>query len=325
MLKKLLGSFLVVLLIAPMAVSCADPGASDPGLVPGTANLVVEVQVEKMLSNPVLQIAYNELAKANPSWPQTAHDALDQMLQKTGLDPSSISKVVFFADIESTDVTRDTYAGMIASGSFSESALVARIEQQTQQALDTSDYKGLTVYAMAQDKTEFVFLSQGKLVAGTPKAVRDVVDVSNKEQPALSGSPIDTLKRFGPALIVGAFTPPANLLGEASSDAPQQRAGLSSKSFQDIDAIGFAVDQPGLNLSLRIDAHFSKTPSVQDAKDAVTGLISVAKGTTQDQNIKVALGNIRVSTTDSWLSIQDLASPADMMALMGSVQTQKKP
>jgi hypothetical protein len=320
--KKLLASSLVLLLILPVAVSCSAANASETILVPRTANMVVQIQVGNILSNPALQIAYNELAKVNPAWPQTTNDALNQLLQKTGFDLSSISTAVFFADIESTGQTQNSYVGMIASGTFNESTLIAKIQQQTQQTLTTSDYKGLTVYAGAQDKFEIVFLSQSQLAFGTPKAVRDVVDVSNKDQQALSGSIIDTLNRIGPALIVGAFAPPESLRNELGKEVPQQ-AILSLKSFQDIDTIGFAVDQPALSLSIRIDAHFSNTASVQDAKDAITGLISVAKGTSQDQNVKTALGNIQVSTTDSWLSMRDLASPADIATLTGSIQAQK--
>jgi hypothetical protein len=320
--KKLLASSLVLLLILPVAVSCSAANASETILVPRTANMVVQIQVGNILSNPALQIAYNELAKVNPAWPQTTNDALNQLLQKTGFDLSSISTAVFFADIESTGQTQNSYVGMIASGTFNESTLIAKIQQQTQQTLTTSDYKGLTVYAGAQDKFEIVFLSQSQLAFGTPKAVRDVVDVSNKDQQALSGSIIDTLNRIGPALIVGAFAPPESLRNELGKEVPQQ-AILSLKSFQDIDTIGFAVDQPALSLSIRIDAHFSNTASVQDAKDAITGLISVAKGTSQDQNVKTALGNIQVSTTDSWLSMRDLASPADIATLIGSIQAQK--
>ena len=322
MLKKLLVSCLVLFLIVPGAIACTSVKASDSVLVPMTANTVVEVQLGKILSNPALQLAYEELVKVNPMWPQTANDVLNELFQKTGFDLSNISTAVFFSDIESTSQPENAYAGLIASGTFDESKLIIKIQQQTQQTLTTSDYKGLTIYVGAQDKFAIVFLSQNQLAFGTLKAVQDVVDVNKGDQPALSGSIIDTLNRLGPALIVGASVPPESLLNQLGQKAPQQNT-LSLESFQNIDKTGFAIDQPSLSLSVRIDTHFSNAASVQDAKDTITGLVSVAKGSSQDPNVKTALGNIQVSTTDSWLSIRDLLNPADITALIGIIQKQK--
>lgn len=322
MLKKFLASCLFLLLIISMTISCSAVKAPESNLVPGKANLVVQLQVGRILSDPVLQVAYNELAKMNPAWPQTANDTVNQLLQKTGFDLSTITSSVFFADIESTSQTQNTYAGIIATGTFKESDLITNIKRQTQLTLNTSDYKGLTIYTAAPDNFEIVFLNQSQVVFGMSKAVRDVVDVNNKDQQPLSGTTINTLNRFGSSLIVGAFIPPENLRNELGNKGPPQ-GSLLTTSFQDIDTIGFAVDQPGLNLSVSIDTHFSNTTSVQDAKDEITGLISIAKGTSQDQNVKAALDNIKVSTTDSWLSMHYSANPADIAALISSFQTQK--
>ena len=322
MLKKLLVSCLVLFLIVPGAIACTSVKASDSVLVPMTANTVVEVQLGKILSNPALQLAYEELVKVNPMWPQTANDVLNELFQKTGFDLSNISTAVFFSDIESTSQPENAYAGLIASGTFDESKLIIKIQQQTQQTLTTSDYKGLTIYVGAQDKFAIVFLSQSQLAFGTPKAVQDVVDVNKGDQPALSGSIIDTLNRLGTALIVGASVPPQSLFNQLGQKAHQQNT-LSLGFFQNIDNVGFAIDQPSLSLSVRIDAHFSNTVSVQDAKDTITGLISVAKGSSQDPNVKSALGNVQISVSDSWLSIRDLVSPADITTLIGGIQKQK--
>jgi hypothetical protein len=165
-----------------------------------------------------------------------------------------------------------------------------------------------------------VFLSHSELAFGSPKAVRDVIDVNKKDQQPLSGSVIDTLNRVGTALISGAFAPPDSLRNGLASGVATQ-SPVSLKSFQDINAIGFAIDQPGLNLTVRIDARFANTTSVQDTKDVITGLISLAKGTSQDQTIKTALANIKVSPSGAWLSVQDLVSVTDFAAFVSGVQT----
>jgi hypothetical protein len=324
MLKKLLAKCLVLFLILPLMSSCSAENSSETILVPGTANMVVKVQVGRILNNTTFQTAYDELAKKNPELPQTLNEVLNQLAQKTGFDFSSISTAVFFSDIESTSPKQNTYSGMIASGTFNESTLIAKIEQETQQKLTTSDYKGLKVYAGAQNKFEMVFLSQSQLAFGTPQAIRDVVDVSKRDKPALNQSIIETLNRLSPALIVGASVPPESVLNQFGKEVPvPQQTPLALNSFQDIDNIGFSIDQPSISLSVRLDLHFSNATSAQDAKDTITGFILVAKGTSQNANVKTALGNIQLSMTDSWLSIRDIVTPADIGNLTGSMQTQK--
>ena len=322
MIKKLIGVCLAVTLILPAVISCSSPNAPATLPIPGTANAVEQIQVSKILDNSALNIAYGQLAATRPAWPQTAADAVNQLLQKTGFDLTSVSSVIFFADIVSTNQTENTYAGMVASGTFDAPALIARVQQTANQTFTSSSYKGFTVYAGEQDKFEIAFLSNSQLVLGTPKAVRDSIDVNKGDQKPLSGMIIDTMNRFGPALITGAFTPPAGLSNELGQVAPH-RSPVTPKFFKDIDAIGFAIDQPSLSLSVRIDAHSSNSTSIQDAKDVITGLISTAKGSTQDPNIKAALGNVQVSTTGLWLSVSDLINPADIATLSGNI-TQPK-
>jgi hypothetical protein len=211
MLKKLLACCLVLVLTLPGMLSCSGAKTSEIKLVPAAANTIIQIQVGKILSNSAIQIAYDELAKTKPAWPQTVNDVLSQLVQKTGIDLSTISSVVLFADIESTGQTQESYSGIIVAGKFKESELIAKIQQQIKQDFTTSDYKGLTVYSAPKDQYEIVFLSKSQLVLGSAKAVQDVVDVSKGNQPAVSGTIIDTLNRFGSALIVGASILPENL------------------------------------------------------------------------------------------------------------------
>lgn len=314
MVKRLLVLCSLLLLILLASVSCSVDKASAVTLVPASANIVVKIQVDQILSNPALKKTYDELAKAKSSWPQTADDALNQLLQNTGVDPYTISVVVFFADIESANSTQNTYEGIIASGSFNESTIIAKIEQNTEQGMTGSDYKGFKVYSNVEGKFEIVFIDQGQIIMGTAKAARDIIDIINGDQSPLSGSVITALNRVGTAQVTGAFLPPASLPHQVGESVLPQSL-FSVGVFQDIDVIAFATDLQVLSLSSRIDIHFTNATVVQDAADAITGMILIAKATTQEENIKTALSNIKVSTTDSWVSVRGSTSLADIMTL----------
>ena len=321
-MKKLLPLCLVILLILPLLISCTGAGNSGVSLVPQTANTVVEVQVGQILNDLVLQGVYTGLAQKNPSWPQTEDAAVNQILLKTGLDLSGVSTAVCFADIESNNRTQNTYQGIIASGNFNETTSIAKIKQQTQQNLTNSVYQGFTIYTEAQDQSVIVFLSKNQFVFGSLKAVQDVIDVSRGSQPSLSGNVISTLNRLNPALIVGASVAVDSFSSQLNQDGAEQNTS-SLQFLQDADFIGFAFDQPNLSLSFRVDAHFPDAGSLQNAKDSVSGLISSQKATAQDSIDKTLLNNVQVSAANSWLSIQDLINPSDIMTLMESTTTTK--
>ncbi len=307
----------------PAALSCGPAaGGASSFQVPPEANSVMKVKVDQIVNNPALKAAYEGLVKSHPDWPQTADAALTQVLSKTGIDLSTTTSAVFFADIESGSDNQSTYAGVIATGSFKQSAVIDSIQSESKQTLTTTNYKGFTVYMSAQDKYEVAFLSSSEFVAGAAKAVRDTLDVSKGDQKALSGAVIDTLDRFGGAVITAASAPPEALKSQISKQVPQQ-SQISLSAFQNIDTAGFSVDLEGLDVAIRADAHFTDTGSLTDAKNAITGLISLGKGTAQDPNVKTALGNIQVTTSGSWLSVSTKVNATQIGSLAGSLQPKK--
>ncbi len=322
MVKRLLVVCSLLLFFLLPVTSCSVANASAVTLVPAAANTVVQIQVGQILSNPALKKTYDELAKAKTEWPQTADDALNQMLQNTGIDPYTVTTAVFFADIVSSNKTKNTYHGIIVSGTFNESTVITKLEEQAEQGMTSIDYKGFHIYSSEEGKFEIVIIDQGQIVIGAPKAVRDTIDIVKGDQRPLTGNIITALKRVGTAQITGAFVPLKNLshqVGESGSHQPS----FSLEALQDIDIVAFSTDLQVLSLSIRIDVHFSDDARVEDAKDAIIGMISIVKAATQEENIKTSLSNIKVSTTDSWVSVRGLTSLADIIALSGNVTTTK--
>jgi len=321
-MKKLLLVCLSLLLFVPVLAGCAEPGSASKGiLVPPSANMVVKVDVSRILNNPVLSIAYTELAKTETDWPATVNDVVARVLQETGIDLSSISTAYIFGDIESMDHSQQQYAGMIASGSFNESDIVARVEQKLDKTLDTASYKDTTIYSNPDDEYALAFPGQGLLVAGAPQAVRDTIDVHTGDLQPLSGTVMDSLDRFESALIAGVFAPPAALRDQLDSEA-SGKLPVPVTLFKDMDMSGFSVNQSGISLSVRSDAHFTNDISVQNARDTVAGLITTAKGIVQDADIKAILDKLQVSIDGSWVSVQGLIGPADIATIVGKLQKQ---
>ncbi len=73
--------------------------------------------------------------------------------------------------------------------------------------------------------------------------------------------------------------------------------------FADMDILGFAVNKESQKVTLQVDAHFSNSNSSQNAKDTISGVISLYRGMLQTPELKDLLGKVEVTTSDSWLTM----------------------
>jgi hypothetical protein len=323
-MKRLLAVIAGILVIAPALVACG-PAAGQEVVsgtpIPPSANTVMKVKVDQIVNNPTVKAAYGSMVKSHPDWPQTADAAFGQVLSKTGIDLTTVSSAVFFANLQSVSASQMTYAGVIATGSFKQSAVIDSIQASAKQKFTATDYKGFTVYAAAKDEYQISFLSGSQFVAGTPQAVHDTLDVKKGDQKALSGGVIDTLDRFGSPVITAAFVVPQTMSSQLSKPMPEAPVSLSA--LRNVDNAGFSIDLQGLTVNARIDAHFTSSASATDASNVITGFISLSKGAAQDPGVKAALGNIQVTATESWLSVRSALDASQMASLAGTFQPKK--
>jgi hypothetical protein len=321
MVKRLLAVIAVILVIAPALVACGPAAGQEVANgvpIPPSANSVMKVKVDQIVTNPAVKAAYESLVKSHPDWPQTADAAFSQVLSKTGIDLTTVSSAIFFASMQSVSANQTAYAGVIATGSFKQSAVIDSIQASAKQKFTATDYKGFTVYAAAKDEYQISFLSSSQFVAGTPQAVHDTLDVKKGDQKALSGGVIDTLDRFGSPVITASFAVPQTMSSQLSKPVPGSPVSLSA--LQNVDNAGFSLDFQGLTINARIDAHFTSATSATDASNVITGLISLGKGGAQDPGTKAALGNIQVTTSESWLSVRSTLDATQMASLAGTFQ-----
>jgi hypothetical protein len=298
-LRKLLFPILVLVLLLAGMAGCASTTARPIELVPQDANFVANVQLSQIINDQDFKNAYDQ-AKKPLDQPQTLDEALDKVVQESGIDLRDFSEGLIFGDV--TNLERGDYIGVIVEGSFNEATFVGNIEARAKEKFTTSDYKGYKVYTGDNGKVALVFLSDRMLLLGSPRAVNDVIDASKGERSRLSGQVLETYDGLGAGLIKAAFKIPESArrgLGEK----PAVGLPFSLKPFADTDLVGFALSKEAEAITLRIDAHFVSTTSAQDAKDTVSGAISLLKGMSQEPEVKELLGAIQVTVSESSLSI----------------------
>jgi hypothetical protein len=298
--KSICGFFTLVLLLTTLAAGIAGCASSTPEaikMVPPRANFVAEVQLNKLLTDTDLTDAYDSNQEGS------IEEALDDIEAESGLDLREFSRALFFGDLESTSFDGNPeYMAFIVQGNFKESEFIQNIEDKTDEQMTTSDYKGHKLYTNDAEDFTIAFLSNKMFVFGMKQAVEDTIDVSKGDKKPLSGLVMDAYNRLGDAMITCAMVLPdearESLREDDSSSSP-----MSTKVFADMDVVAFAFDKKSDNLAIKINLHFTGTQSVTDAKDTISGLISLLKGTMQVDEVKDLMDKIEVTASAQWLNV----------------------
>jgi len=298
--KKLFSWFLVLVLMLVTAAGCETSELTATKLIPQDANLIANIQVSKIVNDQDLREAYDK-AKKEPGQPQTAEEALNELVEETGIDFRNFSEAVIFGNM--TRWAQEEYLGVIVEGTFDEKQFIDNIEEKTGKEFTTSDYKGYKLYIDEEEEFGIAFLSDRMLLLGTTEAVKDAIDVSKGDKKQVSGIILDTYNRLGDALIKFAFELPEEAREALTEELVPSDIPISMESFADIDILGFALNKEADTITVQITPHFLSTESAEDARDTLSGAISLFKGTLQVPEIKELLGKIEVSVTDLWMTI----------------------
>lgn len=299
-LRKLFSWLLVAVLMLVAVAGCEGVELSAIELVPRDANLIAEIQINRIIDDQDLRDAYAEFEK-EPGQPQTVEEALDKLVEETGVDLRDFSQAIIFADI--TTLEQAGYVGVIIEGTFNEERFIDNIERQVGEEFITSDYKGYKLYTDETEEFVIAFLSNEVLLLGTTNAVKDTIQVSTGDRRKVSGIILDTYNQLGDALIKCAFELPEEAREALTEETIPGGIPISFEPFADIDIVGFALNKVTELMTTRIDLHFLSPDSAQDAKDTLSGTLILLRGVLQDPEIKELLGKVEVTGADSWVTI----------------------
>ena len=283
---------LVLVFLTTLIPGCTAPAPELVALeiVPQGVSLLADIQVSDIINDPDFSYAYNRMEK-EADQPQTYQDALNEVVAETGI-------------------------GLIAEGTFNETELISRIQAETGRRFVTSDYQGYTLYQEELGESVITFLSNGMLLAGTMKAVKDAVDVTKNVRQPVGGNMLDAFNRLGSSLIKAVVEVPEETRSDLIEEPVLGEFPLSMESFADIDILGFAFYKEAGAVTIQIRPHFLSTDSAHDAEDAIGGVLSLFRGTMQIPEVKELLGKIEVSLSDSSLTISLTATLSEIVQLM---------
>ncbi len=224
--KKAISILIVSMMVTLLVAGCARVGESAPeqtglaSLVPEGATFIAGMQPDKGLGDPDIKALFQDIAAKRGKDSESAkHLSIQDIKDKLGVDPSSLTEAVVFGRNPS-ESSSDRWAAAIGKGAFDKDKLLSAIEQRLGKEPASVDYNGITIYAVETHKGQhgLAFLAPGTLVAGTQQAVKDVVDVFKGTKPHLTGQLSDVYNGLGNTLVKGASILPASLEDRAVSN-----------------------------------------------------------------------------------------------------------
>jgi hypothetical protein len=315
-LKKLTAVFISVIMVVAALTGCTAPEPSPISLVPQSANLVAEIKIGNILNDQALVAGYDD-ASINTDNPQTVQEELDKIKDKTGLNLHDFSQVLLFCDTTNIKDPGDTYGGIIAQGTFNEKQFVQNIEDKSGKPLSVSEYKGYQLYVNSDDNYSLVFFSSSTLVIGSEQAVKDSIDVRKADAKPLSGVIIDTYNNLGEASFKAVFAFPDTVRQALNDEVPGSSA-ISAQAFANLDMLGLSSNKGAQDVTCNINLHFTDTASMQNAKDMLSGMITMYKGMTPTPELKTLLGEIQFTPSGTWLNISLKTTLAEIQAISKS-------
>jgi len=301
--SKLLYFLMVLALVLTVVIGCKETESTELAaieLVPQNANMLGNIQVNKIINDRDLIDAYDKVEK-EPGQPETFEEALNTASDEIGIDWRNCTEAIIFANI--AQLESEEYLAFIVEGTFDENKIIDQLEEQYDRQLATSDYKGYKLYIDEVEDLGIVFLSDKMLILGSTKAVKDAIDVSKGDRKKIGGTILDTYNRLGDVLIKFAFEFPEEVKQVFTQEQMSTEIPLPLESFSDMDMLGFALDKEGETISIEMRPHFLSLDSIQDVENTLSGLIMLVKGTSEDSEVKNLLDKIDVSINDSWLII----------------------
>lgn len=305
MLKRTFPLLIVVLLVS-ILVGCGGTGTITPiKLVPQKANMLAYMDLTRILEDSTDTDGLQDMFPADTETMLTFGNALEVL---KGLDEG-----LLFGDI-SEDSGENGYTGFIVKGTFVENELVATIESLADEAFITVGYKDYKIYTDTSQETGIAFLSADTFVVSAMQTVKDVIDVKEGDQPAISGKVLDTYDGLGDTQVklAMALSPGQVAKGLKDIDIPEQmQQAVDLAVFANIETIGMTLDEDAVLVSINLQMGFASNETADAAKSELDRLITLVVNFAPTgllpvdipQEVLELLSNLSVTTSDSYLNV----------------------
>ncbi|MEE9198169.1 MAG: hypothetical protein V3U26_00065 [Dehalococcoidia bacterium] len=291
------------------ATACGTDGSSSEtaGRIPAASNILVSIRIGDILADLDLVRLADDLV--SPAGAESILDqALDEAAEESGIDLRSLTSLLLFGDIDS-----DEYFGVFMEGPFDRSEVLSAFEA-AEGPLNEDLYRGLQIYTSGAGDTTIYFPEAGKILLGSPPAVRDAIDVQEGVADGLSGSMMDSFNELGDPLIKASFDFPEDILGDEGLIGEVGVPGLDLEMFTGIQSVGVSVDKKRDTFIAAVSLGYPDEASAKQAVEAFDALVTLTDAFSGGGEPTGLLDKIVISASGSSASISYSATIDELRA-----------
>ncbi|MCH8897198.1 MAG: hypothetical protein IIC33_02750 [Chloroflexi bacterium] len=303
-MKRFLAVPLVMLAVLFLTgCTTASQGVDVQNLVPADANLIAQVQIQRILNDADFEKLYRQAPKG-PAVPQDFDGLMDLAEQETGIDIRQFTQVVLFADVSQ----KEDYFGVIAIGSVNETKIIEAINAGGDAKLEPTDFRGVRVYRDQQDEdTPYIaFLDGETTIIGTQLAVHNVIAVQQGSMASISGQVYETFIGLGnPLVSLAVAVPPEAFDAIEESLGSAQGFGMlpAMVAIQDIEVVGILIDKLGSDIKIVSKVGFVDASSAAEMGNTLDGLLKLAAGFIPEEGTRQLIKKLQLNVNGRFITI----------------------
>jgi len=307
-MKRFLAVPLVVLAVLFLTgCTTASQGVDVQNLVPADANLIAQVQIQRILNDADFEKLYRQAPKG-PAVPQDFDGLMDLAEQETGIDIRQFTQVVLFADVSQ----KEDYFGVIAIGSANETKIIEAINAGGDAKLEATDFRGVRVYRdqlrdqLDEDTTYIAFLDGETTIIGTQLAVHNVIAVQQGSMASISGQVYETFIDLGnPLFSMAVAVPPEAFDAIEESLGSAQGFGMlpAMVAIQDIEVVGILIDKLGSDIKIVSKVGFVDASSAAEMGNTLDGLLKLAAGFIPEEGTRQLIRKLQLNVNGRFITI----------------------
>ena len=258
-----------------------------------------------LVSDPTAQALFERVLTAEDPANETTIERIFRGLETVSIGnlTSVRSATVFAQGIERNDT--DAAAILQATWSHADARAALDAANATYREETHRGHRVLVVTENAQS-VWIASVTPQRQVIGTGDAVRDVIEVSQGDQQALSG-PLATAIRSRTNYLRAASVVP-----EAATDA----AGPFSEVVADVEVIDASYETVDGRVVGRVGLHFRSESQAADTANVLRAVLTLGGGAIEDEQIRGLLDSARVSHNENVVTVTARTDPETLLGLV---------
>jgi len=277
---------------------------------------IFEDQTTADLVNGLIDLQMEQQGAAY-SGPESYEEAFSNVNNQEGISRSGINSMTIFFNSEITAQNTQYGAGILQTDWSTEDIIAA--SQAEFDNLEETTYNGVTVYTSEDEIGQaswYAPLDGGTVVVGSEQAVKDVIDTSQGDASAFSGTLRNAFDNADEGYMTAAIMVPDQQLDQSGQSA-QIAPGAS-----DIEIVTMTYYTNGGTMNLDTDLMMTSSSSAQETRQSIQTLLTLAEGQAQEQNPEIVplLQSFDVSRSGSTVTVGFSATPDELSSTIEAIQ-----